>query len=285
MTHQQGFISIILIMVIVAALAGIFGYVALMQIPQYTVVTPAEKQPLPAPIPAPIPTPVPTPTPVPPPATKPDGKEIILREGQREGSLLVQKIYPTYITGLNYREYPLAMDQGQPITLYIGETASNGCTISLTLIKISGGTATFTEKTDYNRPCPICLAENTLINTPNGQITVQDLKEGMAAWTVDEKGNKVSATIIKTSKTPVPPTHQMVHIILDDGREVFASPGHPLTDGRVFNDLAAGDALNGSTIKTAEKTAYDKGCTYDILPSGGTGFYYANGILIGSTLK
>ena len=74
-------------------------------------------------------------------------------------------------------------------------------------IKIEGKTATFTEAEDLTKPCPICLAENTLISTPDGQIAVQNLKEGMAVWTVDKLDNKVSATIIKTSKTPVPPTH------------------------------------------------------------------------------
>ena len=104
-------------------------------------------------------------------------------------------------------------------------------------------------------------------------------------WTVDVSGNRATAPIIKTSKTPVPSTHQMVHVILEDGREVFASPGHPVGDGRLFNDLAVGDLLDGSIIKTAEKTIYGKSYTYDILPSGDSGSYWANDILIGSTLK
>ena len=83
----------------------------------------------------------------------------------------------------------------------------------------------------------------------------------------------------------MPSTHQMVHVILNDGREVFASPGHPIGDGRTFNDLSVGESLNGSGIITAEKVSYNKNYTYDILPSGATGFYWANGILIGSTLK
>src|SRR3989344_3567773 len=221
---------------------------------------------------------------------KPSGYEgeykMTLTEGQQEGPLLVQKIYPNYITGLNYQAYPAAVTS-RPITLYIGETASNGCTVTLTLISIDIQlkTATFIKKTDDTRPCPICLAENTLIDTPNGAIPVQELKIGMVVWTVDEFGKKISSTIIKTSKTPVPSTHQMVHIILDDGREVFASPGHPIGDGRIFNDLLVGEVLNGSKIIIAEKISYDKGYTYDILPAGATGMYWANGILIGSTLK
>jgi len=227
------------------------------------------------------------------PVKSPNEKTVTLQEGQREASLLVQKIYPTYITGLNFPEYPIATNQGYPITLNIGESASNGCTIKLTLKSISGSAATFIETTDFNRPCPICLAENTLIDTPEGKIPVQDLQKGMAVWSVDKAGNKTAATIIKTSKTPVAIGHQMVHIILKDGRELFASLGHPIGDGRIFNDLFVGDMLDGSSVIIAEKVPYDKVYTYDILPDSETGFYWAghnsapgsaNGILIDSTL-
>ncbi|MSU60669.1 MAG: hypothetical protein EXS52_02005 [Candidatus Staskawiczbacteria bacterium] len=220
--------------------------------------------------------------------------QVTLKEGQKDGSLLVQKIYSDYITGIHFMAYPVGTSEGQPITLRVGETASNGCDVRLTLVSIKGDSATFTKRVDLNKNCPICLAENTLIDTPSGQIAVQDLKEGMQIWTVDEFGARIVTTIAKTSKTPVPPTHQMIHVILEDGREIFASPGHPIGDGRVFNDLSAGGILDGSKIVTAEKTTYDKNYTYDILPTGQTGFYFAghstapgfdNGILIGSTLK
>lgn len=85
------------------------------------------------------------------------GESIVtLREGQREGPLLVQKIYADRVEGLNFLEYPVAMDSGLPITLRIGEKASNGCTIVLTLTKIQGDSATFLKTVDENRPCPIC---------------------------------------------------------------------------------------------------------------------------------
>jgi len=59
-----------------------------------------------------------------------------------EGPLLVQRIYPDRVEGLNYPEYPIAMDEGLPITLRVGEKASNGCTVFLTLAKIDDGRAT-----------------------------------------------------------------------------------------------------------------------------------------------
>lgn len=86
-----------------------------------------------------------------------NGKSTVtLTEGQKNGSLLVQEIYPDHIVGLNFPEYPLAREEGLPVTLKIGETASNGCTIMLTLEKIVDKKATFSKTVDFGRPCPIC---------------------------------------------------------------------------------------------------------------------------------
>jgi hypothetical protein len=88
---------------------------------------------------------------------------VTLSEGQREGPLLVQKIYADRVEGLNFPEYPIAMDSGLPITLRIGEKASNGCTIVLTLTGIQDASATFLKTVDENRPCPICWYQSALM--------------------------------------------------------------------------------------------------------------------------
>ena len=49
--------------------------------------------------------------------------------------------------------------------------------------------------------------------------------------------------------------------------------------------VSGGTVFSESIITTAEKTTYGKSYTYDILPVGASGLYWANGILIGSTLK
>ena len=77
----------------------------------------------------------------------------------------------------------------------------------------------------------------------------------------------------------------MVRLIFDDGRELFASPGHPTADGRSVGNLAPGDLYDGASIVSAERVLYGEEATYDILPSGETGFYWANGVLLGSTLR
>lgn len=214
-----------------------------------------------------------------------NGTLVVLSEGQREGPLLVQKIFSDSIQGLDFREYPLATNVGYPITLHIGDSASNGCTVELTLVKINNNTATFLKKENQNRPCPICLSENTVINTPEGSINVKELKVGMEVFTQDGSGHKQSSIILKTGRTLTPPDHKMVHVVLADKRELYVSPNHPTSDGRLFGELFAGDALDGSKIKSIEQVPYNGTYTYDILPSGNTGFYFANGILVKSTLK
>jgi len=133
--------------------------------------------------------------------------------------------------------------------------------------------------------CPICLAAQTKIDTPRGPVVVTDLRAGDLVWTVDASGARVAAPILKTVRVPVPATHQMVHLRLADGRELWASPGHPTSDDRWLGDLGAGGQLDGARIETAERVVYGQPATYDLLPDSATGFYWANGILIGSTLK
>lgn len=132
--------------------------------------------------------------------------------------------------------------------------------------------------------CPICLAADTRIDTPNGRVAVRDLHVGDAVWTATAEGMRLKATILKTVRVFVPASHRMIHLVLNDGRELWASPGHPTTDGRMMDNLEIGDLLDGAPITRIERVSYDQPATYDLLPSGDTGFYWANGILIGSTL-
>lgn len=209
--------------------------------------------------------------------------------GEKESSFLIQKINQDSVDGLWYRTYPVATGQGSPKTLHIGDDIGYGCegvSDKLTNIDFSGQKVTFT--VSWGQPpyggCPICLAGNTLIDTPSGLVPVKDLQVGMSVWTTNKSGQRVSGVITKTSKVPVPPTHQMVHLILDDGRDLFVSPGHPTTDGRKIGDLMADEAYDGSEIVSTIRVPYGESATYDLLPSGDTGFYWANSILVGSTL-
>lgn len=214
-----------------------------------------------------------------------NGTVVVLGEGQRDGPLLVQKILQDNVQGLAFREYPLATNTGYPISLHVGDIVSNGCTVDLTLVKIENNTAAFLKKEHHDRICPICLSENTMIDTPDGQTSVQNLKPGMAVFTQDSLGHKQTSTILKTGRTLSPQDHKMVHVVLYDSRILDVSQNHPTADGRFFGDLHAGDLLDGSKIKSVSLVLYNGTYTYDILPDGKTGFYWADGILVGSTLK
>jgi hypothetical protein len=147
------------------------------------------------------------------------------------------------------------------------------------------GVVTVSSRTPTGAPnCPICLAAATLISTPNGDVRVTEITPGMLVWTAGVDGARVAAKVLEVGSTQVPATHRMVHLVLADGRELLASPGHRTADGRQLGSLAAGDALDGSTITRWELVPYAGDRTYDLLPAGPTATYWANGILLSSTL-
>lgn len=132
--------------------------------------------------------------------------------------------------------------------------------------------------------CPICLAAGTLVDTPRGPVAVEDLRMGDSVWTMNGAGERVHAKILNLRNVRVPATHQVIHVNLSDGRELYASPGHPTADGQPLGDLKVGDLLDGAYVTLTESLQYEGIATYDLLPSGDTGLYWANGILMGSTL-
>ncbi|HLO33266.1 MAG TPA: Hint domain-containing protein [Anaerolineales bacterium] len=182
---------------------------------------------------------------------------------------------------LNAIYFQLARDKYQ-FQIQTGSEGGQGSSVTGTIdgegsIKVQSKTASFPT-------CPICLAAGTLIDTPHGAVAVENLRAGDPVWTVNAAGERVVGKILELGSVKVPATHQVVHVLLNDGRELWASPGHPTADGRALGNLKAGERLGGSRIALVERLPYQGTATYDLLPSGGTGFYWANGILMGSTL-
>lgn len=149
----------------------------------------------------------------------------------------------------------------------------------------SDGMVTITSRTlSGPPPCPICLAAATMISTPSGAVRVPNVRAGMLVWTAARDGTRVAAAVLEVGSTPVPAGHLMVHLVMADGRNLLASPGHRTADGRALGTLAAGDQLDGSTVGVWELVPYAGDRTYDLLPAGPTATYWANGILLASTI-
>jgi len=131
---------------------------------------------------------------------------------------------------------------------------------------------------------PICLTRGTLIDTPSGPVPVEQLHKGMAVWTVGDSGKHIAAAVVETTMTPVPAFFQVVRVGLNDGRSIAAAWRHPTADGRALGEYHVGDTLDGALVILVEHLIYNSGATYDLLPTGSTGLYWANGILLKSTL-
>jgi hypothetical protein len=186
-----------------------------------------------------------------------------------------------------YREYKklngavqvTATASGYTFTIRVGQNQGENYQGTIS----ASGLITVTATTPSINTCPICLAEGTLIDTPDGPVPVEKLQQGMMIYTQDDAGKKIAGVIMATASAQSPTSFQIIRIVLNDGRIVSASPGHPTTDGRTIGELKVGDTLDGGIIAAVTAVPYS-GYTFDILPEGGTGFYWANGILLKSTL-
>jgi hypothetical protein len=148
------------------------------------------------------------------------------------------------------------------------------------------GVVTVGSRTPSGPPnCPICLAASTMIATPNGPVRVADVRVGTIVWTETAEGSRIAEPVVEVGSMVAPARHMVVHLVLVDGRQLMVSPGHKTADGRAVGSLKAGDQLDGSTITKWELVPYAGERTYDILPGGSTGHYWANGILLSSTLS
>ena len=130
-----------------------------------------------------------------------------------------------------------------------------------------------------------CLPASAQILTSLGNVSIDLLKEGDKVLTVNLKGDKVEMPIKITNKVEVLGNHTMVLLELEDGRKIQVTPGHPSAIKiKNLGEFVVGDKLDGSSIVKVSDITYTEKFTFDILPEGETGFYWANGILIGSTL-
>lgn len=186
----------------------------------------------------------------------------------RERKKLTRAVQLT-ITGDKYN-FTLRVEEGQ------GELIEGTITISGEIRVLKGE--------DSFNTYPICLAKGTSIETSVGLVPVEMVQEGMLIWTVDDSGNRVLAPVIKTANTPVPYSFRVIKVELSDTRTITVSQNHPTADNKALGNYEAGDTLDGAQVTSIEYLTYTENATYDILPAGPTGLYWADGILLKSTL-
>jgi hypothetical protein len=221
---------------------------------------------------------------------------LTIRSNQSEFSAILQQLNLPDKTDYTDSEKLLIYKEHKKLTYAVQMTAADGMyNYDLRVgegqgeriqgtIKTSGEIQITSREPSINT-CPICLVQGTLIDTPQGQIPVEQLVKGMPVWTQDDSGKRVVMKIAETAVRPVPLDFQAVRIELDDGRAVTASGQHPTAAGRAIADYQTGDMLDGARVINTSYITYTGGKTYDLLPAGTTGLYWANGILLGSTLK
>jgi hypothetical protein len=130
-----------------------------------------------------------------------------------------------------------------------------------------------------------CLPADALIATPNGAKKISSLSIGDQVWSLDEYGQRISQPIKYLRKVATPDDHKLVHLFLDDDRWIKASPMHPDATGRTMSSLNISDCLDGAIIIHKKWEVYKEAFTWDLLPDGDTGLYFANDILMGSTIR
>lgn len=133
--------------------------------------------------------------------------------------------------------------------------------------------------------CPRCLPADTRIATPDGERAISRLSPGSRIYTIDATGRRAEAFVLHVGSTPVTGGHELVRVALADGRIVSGSCGHPDGAGRALGELRAGARLDGSVVVRVEIVPFAGDRTWDILPSGPTGLYVANGVVLRSTLS
>src|SRR6476646_2661794 len=113
---------------------------------------------------------------------------------------------------------PLGNDQYQFDVTTEGDAASGQAThYQGTVDALAGQINIASQEQVFGVACPICLARGTLIDTPDGPIAVDLLQPGDAVWTTGSSGERVASVVERVGSVAVPRTHEVVHLVLDDG--------------------------------------------------------------------
>jgi hypothetical protein len=216
--------------------------------------------------------------------SSPEVRTILAHHGYREPLTKDQRL-----TG--YRDHKrltvivmTAVSRGYEYQL---STSTSGGEPNQTVDGVISASGTIDERSRRSRPggCPICLEAGTRIATPGGDVPVADLQPGDLVWTVAYSGDRVAVPVERVVRRTTPGPHLMLRLALSDGRVLVAAGAHPAADGTYLRELRTGVRYDGATITSIGWVLSTAPATYDILPAGPTADYWANGILVGSTLR
>src|SRR3989344_4549965 len=219
--------------------------------------------------------------------------ELITKKvGDTEGNYILQEVNADSIKIIRASAQKRNVEVFATVGDYLIEPSNYCGSISLKLVAVdyANQTASFENRSAEPPECvpapvPVCLLGSSFIAGPGGSRQVKDVAKGSVVWTQDSTGQRVEATVLKVGRTTVPPEHRMVALKLNDGRELVVSPRHAIADGRLVGDLHEGDRVQGASVVSTDRIPNADGFTYDILPSGETRMYWADGILVRSTLR
>lgn len=166
-------------------------------------------------------------------------------------------------------------------------SASGGGEPDQTILGLISSDGVIHERLRSPRPggCPICLEASTRIATPHGEVLVVDIKPGDLVWSVDASGHRIAVPVERIAQRATPGPHLMLRVALSDGRALIAASAHPAANGTYLGALRTAQPYDGATIASIGWVPSTAPATHDLLPGGPTGNYWANGILIGSTLN
>jgi hypothetical protein len=127
-----------------------------------------------------------------------------------------------------------------------------------------------------------CASADTPIATPSGDRAISELRVGDLVYSVDDDQIR-AVPIIRVNRVPVE-EHRVLRVSFAHGAKFEMSAEHPTADGRHLSRLRVGDSLENQVVTGLLSIPYRHTHTFDILPASSTGAYFADGVLIGSTL-
>jgi len=171
-------------------------------------------------------------------------------------------------------------NKGSPCNLNSGTVCLDTCNLKVTCD--SGIWHWNTQSCQQNNSGGVCASPDTQIATPTGERSIADIR--VSDWVYSVDGNSVRAVrVARVIRRPVH-NHHVIRVTTAEGQVLQISAPHPTADGRTFGDLRSSDLLDGQRLQSVEVIDYVHQYTYDILPDSDTGFYFASGMLIGSTI-